>query len=508
MPTTRAFRFALAVCALAAACTSSPAPATGPLPPRPSANPDVLPAVRREFRGLWVATVGNIDWPSKPGLPAEQQRAELLSILDRAKAAHMNAIVFHVRPAADAVYRSALEPWASMLTGTQGVDPGYDPLAMAVEESHARGMELHAWINPFRAGNAADTATKLASNHVFRTNRELVRVYGPQLWMDPGEPAVQDRGIAAILDIVRRYDVDAVHMDDYFYPYPASDSARRPIAFPDSASYARYGTGMSLSDWRRANVDRFVERLYREVHAAKPAVRVGVSPFGIWRPNNPPGIAGLDAYEAIYADSRKWLQEGWVDYFAPQLYWRIDPPQQSYPVLLDWWLAQNSRGRHVWPGLATYRVYQANNPYPLGEIENQVRLAQTRTNGMLFYNTTATLSRNSGEMAAMLVSDLFADVALPPAATWLDRTAPATPVMTVGTGPRGSVAAILAPGAESPRWWLVRWRSQRQWTTQVLRGTERTLSLVSPTDASVDWVVVNAVDAAGNMSADAAWRRE
>jgi uncharacterized lipoprotein YddW (UPF0748 family) len=507
-------RLSVAACAFAAACTSTSGPVTAPAPVpvarrAPAANPDVLPTVRREFRGLWVATVGNIDWPSKPGLPAEQQRAELVSILDRAQAAHMNAVVFHVRPSADAVYRSSLEPWASMLTGTQGTDPGYDPLAFAVEEAHARGLELHAWVNPFRAGNAADTATKLAATHVFRQRRDLVRVYGPQLWLDPGEPAVQDRSMAAIMDIVRRYDVDGVHLDDYFYPYPSNDSAGRPLAFPDSATYARYGNGVALADWRRANVNRFIERLNREVHAAKPMARVGVSPFGIWRPNNPAGIAGLDAYDAIYADARTWLQNGWVDYLAPQLYWRIDPPQQSFPALLDWWLAQNTRGRHVWPGLATYRAYQATNPYPVSEIENQVRITQARTNGMLFYNTTATLSRNGGEIASTLGRDLLSDLALPPAATWLAPRAPAAPVMTVGTGPRGSFMATLAPGAASgaPRWWLVRWRSQGQWTTQVVRGTERTLSLVSPTDASVDWVVVNAVDAANNMSADTAWRR-
>jgi uncharacterized lipoprotein YddW (UPF0748 family) len=496
-----------AACALAAACTSAPvAPSTRPAPV-PSANPDVLPEVRREFRGLWVATVANIDWPSKPGLSADQQRAELVSILDRAQAAHMNAIVFHVRPAADAVYRSSLEPWASMLTGTQGTDPGYDPLAFAVAEAHQRGLELHAWINPYRAGNAADTATKLAANHVFRERRDLVRVYGPQLWLDPGEPAVQDRSMAAILDIVRRYDVDGVHLDDYFYPYPASDSARRPIPFPDSATFARYGNGATLADWRRSNVDRFIERLNREVHAAKPAVRVGISPFGIWRPNTPPGIAGFDAYDALYADARKWLQNGWLDYLAPQLYWKIDPPQQSFPVLLDWWLAQNTRGRHVWPGLATYRVFQATNPYPISEIANQVRITRARTNGMLFYNTTATLSRNSGEMAAMLSGDLLSDVALTPAATWLVPRGPARPTLAMATGPRGSSAATLTPAGATPRWWLVRWRAQQRWTTQVIPGTERELSLVSPTDASVDWVVLNAIDGAGNASEDVVWRR-
>jgi uncharacterized lipoprotein YddW (UPF0748 family) len=501
-------RFAIVACVLSAGCTSVPvAPTTVPRP-TPGGNPDVVPIVRREFRGLWVATVGNIDWPSKPGLTADQQRIELASILDRAQAAHMNAIVFHVRPAADAVYRSALEPWASMLTGTQGTDPGYDPLALAVEESHRRGMELHVWVNPFRAGNAADTATKLAANHVFRERRDLVRVYGPQLWLDPGEPAVQDRTMAAILDIVRRYDIDAVHLDDYFYPYPANDSAKRAIPFPDSATYARYGNGAAIGDWRRGNIDRFVERLYREVHAAKPAVQVGISPFGIWRPGFPASVTGLDAYEAIFADARKWLQNGWVDYLAPQLYWRIDPPQQSFPALLDWWLAQNTSGRHVWPGLATYRAYAAATPWPVSEIERQVRIARSRTDGMVFYNATSTLSRHEGEIAALLARDLFSDVALPPGAAWLGTQRPGVPTMTVGAGPRGSFAASLAPAGTSPRWWVVRWRSQQRWTTQVLSGSERALSLVSPTDAAVDWVVINAVDATGAMSDDAAWRRQ
>lgn len=510
MPNPRSLAFIPAVALFASACApASTAPSPAPVPvsrPGPTANPDVVPAVRREFRGLWVATVANIDWPSRPGLPAEQQQGELVSILDRAKAAGMNAVVFHVRPSADAVYRSALEPWASMLTGTQGADPGFDPLAVAVREAHQRGMELHAWVNPFRAGNAPDTVGKLAPNHVFRTHRSLVRVYGPQLWMDPGEPAVQDRSMAAILDIVRRYDVDAIHLDDYFYPYPSNDSANRPRAFPDSATYARYGGGMPVSDWRRANVDRFMQRLYREVHAAKPAVRVGISPFGIWRPGNPAGVTGLDAYEALYADARKWLQEGWVDYLAPQLYWRIDPPQQSFPALLDWWLAQNTRRRHVWPGLATYRVYEGSSPWPIAEVENQVRIARERTDGLLFYNTTSTLGRNGGEMAAMLSRELLADVALPPAAPWLDAQAPEMPAMTVGTGPRGSFRATLDPAGDSPRWWVVRWRSQQRWTTEIRPGTERELSLISPNDASVDWVVVNAVDHAGNMSADRSWR--
>src|SRR4029079_9104817 len=176
------------------------------------------------------------------------------------------------------------------------------------------------------------------------------------IWMDPGEPDVHDRSMSVILDIVRRYDIDGIHADDYFYPYVVNDNAGKPIRFPDDATFAKYGAGLSLADWRRANIDRFVERMYREVHAIKPTIKVGISPCGLWRPGNPAGITGLDAYASIYADSRKWLQQGWVDYLAPQLYWSIASTGQSYPALLDWWIAQSTQGRHVWPGLAAYRV--------------------------------------------------------------------------------------------------------------------------------------------------------
>ncbi|HUQ79843.1 MAG TPA: family 10 glycosylhydrolase, partial [Gemmatimonadaceae bacterium] len=380
-----------------AACSSADGPTgPGPGPTVPDANP---PAIQREMRGLWVATVANIDWPSRSGLSADQQRAELTSILDRAAAAGFNAIIFHVRPASDAVYRSALEPWGAMLSGTQGGDPGYDPLAFAVQEAHARGLELHAWINPFRAGNASDTTTRLAANHLFRTRRDLLRVYGSMLWLDPGEPDVHDHVMRVIADIVQRYDIDGIHADDYFYPYPVTDASNRTIPFPDDATFARAGGGLTLADWRRANVDRFVERMYREVHALRPTLKVGISPFGIWRPGSPNGVSGLDAYASIYADSRKWLRNGWVDYLAPQLYWAISAPQQSFPSLLDWWLAESVQGRHVWPGLASYRVADGtSSAFSTAEIPSQVSLTRQRSagTGHLLYNTTTTLKSNGG----------------------------------------------------------------------------------------------------------------
>ena len=516
MTVTSSRRLALAAFALLASCTrtvAGPPPTATPTPaptpaPAPRRDPNVVPAVDRELRALWVATVANIDWPSRPGLPADQQRAELVSLLDRAAATGMNAIIFHVRPNADAVYRSTHEPWASMISGTQGTDPGYDPLAFAIEESHRRGMELHAWVNPFRAGNASDS-TRVAPNHVFRERPDLVRIYGQTFWMDPGEPAVHDRSMRAILDIVNRYDVDGVHLDDYFYPYPQSDSARRPLSFPDSATYARFGNGMSIDDWRRSNVDRFVERLYRDVHAAKPPVRVSISPFGIWRPGNPAQVTGLDAYAAIYADARKWLQSGWVDYLVPQLYWRIDPPQQSFTALLDWWLSQNILDRHVAPGLATYRVYATTNPYPVSEIANQVAAIRARgAAGVVFFNATSTLSRGNGEIASMLRRDFFTDGALPPAATWLGGTPPARPTIAVGSATANGAAVTLTPAGDPPRWWVIRYRTGDRWTTRTIFGAARTATLASANGAPVDWVVVSAVNAQGAMGDEAVWRSQ
>ncbi len=475
-------------------------PAPPPPAPGPAAGDTAAPPVTREMRGLWIATVANIDWPSKSTLTADQQRAELLDILDRASANGFNAIVFHVRPAGDAVYRSSLEPWAAMLTGTQGTDPGWDPLAFAVEQAHARGMELHAWINPFRAGSSKDSAN-LAPSHLFNTRRDLGRVYGSQLWFDPGESAVQDHVMRVVSDIVQRYDVDAIHADDFFYPYQENDAAGKLIDFPDSAAYARSGSTLSRADWRRANVDRFIERMYREVHLLKPAIKVGISPFGIWRPGNPAGVAGLDAFNTIYADSRKWLQSGWVDYLAPQLYWSIAAPQQSYPALLDWWLAQNTMGRHVWPGLASYRVSDGSaSAFAPSEIADQITLTRARAGGTghLLYNTTTTLKRANGAVAAT-VAPLYAQRALVPASPWLDGVAPPAPAISVG----GRTVQIVPGAGEAARWWYLRWRGASGWTTRIIFGT--TLSVTLDTDP--ERALVNAVDRAGNASTAAEWKR-
>jgi uncharacterized lipoprotein YddW (UPF0748 family) len=326
-------------------------------------------AAQPEFRGAWVATVFNLDWPSKAGLSEAEQKAQLRDILDRAQQLKLNAILLQVRSMSDACYASKREPWSAFLTGKQGVDPGYDPLAYAISEAHARGIELHAWFNPFRAGTKGGSS--YAANHVTRTHPEWIRPYGSQLWLDPGDPNARRYVLDVILDVVKRYDIDGVHIDDYFYPYPVKGAD-----FPDDVTWQKYGTasGKTRPDWRRDNINRFVEAMYHEVKAAKRSVRVGISPFGIWRPKVPATIeAQLDAYAQLYADARYWLSEGWCDYLAPQLYWGIHPDKQSFPVLLKWWREQSTAGRPVWPGIATERT---GKPYDVGEIARQIELTR------------------------------------------------------------------------------------------------------------------------------------
>jgi uncharacterized lipoprotein YddW (UPF0748 family) len=360
----------------------------------------------REFRGAWVATVYNLDWPSKPGLPAATQKAQLRALLDRAAELKLNAILLQVRPASDALYASTKEPWSQFLSGQASVSPGYDPLEFAIAEAHARGLELHAWVNPFRAAVSANG--NLPANHVARGHPEWVRRFGKQLWIDPGEPAARAYVIGVITDIVRRYGVDGVHIDDYFYPYPlkAGDAS-----FPDNATWQRYGvkTGLSRGDWRRENINDFVHSMYRAVKAVRSKVRVGISPFGIWRPGVPPTTkAGLDAYGQLFADARKWVAEGWVDYLAPQLYWSIRPAEQSFPVLLDWWRGQ-SHGIPIWPGIATERI---GSKRPAREIIEQIELTRRGTSspGQIHWSMKA-LMRNQGGIDNLLEAGPYAEKA-------------------------------------------------------------------------------------------------
>ncbi len=408
------------VAALFAACVAGP-PAVVPGPelepgssrsPRPAARADSC----RELRGVWVATVGNLDWPSAPGLSATRQQEELVTLLDTLAALNANAVIFQVRAAADALYPSALEPWSEVLSGTQGVppEPLWDPLAFAIESAHARGLELHAWFNPYRA-RPATSISPAAADHISRRRPDLVKAYGKQLWMDPGEEDVAAHSLAVILDVVKRYDVDGIHLDDYFYPYPEKDATGNVVEFPDEPSFATYvasGGALGREDWRRWNVNKFVKRLHDEVKAVKKDVRVGISPFGIWRPGRPAQVKGFDAYEEISADARTWLQRGWVDYLAPQLYWPIDQREQSFPALLAWWAGQNTVGSFLWPGLAAFHVGEDGRGWPAGEIAEQIRRtrAQPGVTGHILFSARALLE-NRGGIATELRKDVWAEPA-------------------------------------------------------------------------------------------------
>ena len=370
----------------------------------------------QEFRGAWIATVDNIDWPSQRGESTEQARAELKGIIDAASAAHINALLFQVRPMGDAFYKSPYEPWSEFLTGLQGQPPDedWDPLAYAVSEAHRQGIQLHAWFNPFRVWHSAAKGPP-AANHVSRTHPELVRQYGKQKWLDPGDPRAQDYAMRIILDVVRRYDIDGVHIDDYFYPYPV-----KGIPFPDNSTYARYGHGLDRNTWRHQNVDRFVQRFYREVHATKSNVVVGISPFGIYRPGVPAGIkANVDQYADLYSDPKKWLANGWCDYMTPQIYWGTDSTAQNFNKILRWWADQNPKGRDLWPGLAAYKMVEAPHWQP-DELKAEIEACRNEpgVNGQIFFSAKYIVKNTKG-FSDMLANDAYSDTASVPDMPWL-----------------------------------------------------------------------------------------
>ncbi|MBI5388674.1 MAG: family 10 glycosylhydrolase [Verrucomicrobia bacterium] len=486
--------------ALLLAANPSAAAAYGP----GKASPP-LPA--REFRGVWVATVNNIDWPSKRGLPVAQQKAELLALLDRAAQLRLNAVVFQVRPACDALYASRFEPWSEYLTGQMGAapQPYYDPLEIVVSEAHRRGLELHAWFNPFRARHPSGTAA-ISANHISQTRPALVRSYGKHLWLDPGDPAVQEHSLNVILDVVRRYDIDGIHLDDYFYPYPENNAAGREMDFPDDSTWRRYvqsGGQRSRADWRRENVNSFLRRLYSDVKAQKPCVKVGVSPFGIWRPGFPSSVRGFDAFEKLYADSRLWFASGWLDYFSPQLYWSTDAPQQSYPVLLKWWAGQNSQRRHLWPGHSAYRT--ALVP---GELTRQVQATrrQARATGDLLWSIKP-LVQNKGGVADELSRVLYTQPALVPASPWLGRHAPLQPSSLAASVDRGDLQITWqSAGQEVPWLWLLQWKEGKTWQTEIFPGAQRSARLNTRSGFPAS-LALRAVDRCGNLSRAAALQR-
>jgi uncharacterized lipoprotein YddW (UPF0748 family) len=481
------------------------------------------PPGAREFRAAWATPIldrGFKDWPSRSDMTPTEQREELRTMLDRAAAARLNAVILHVRLAGDALYPTSYAPWSVFLTGHSGVGPkpAYDPLAFAVEEAHARGLQLHAWFNPFRA-MLPNLVGKAAPSHVTRKHPDWIRTYGSQKWIDPGEPAARELVLETVLDVVKRYDVDGIHIDDYFYPYRESRLVTRrvrgkrvrsrvDIQFPDDKTWNKYGRQRfsSRDAWRRDNINGFVETLYKRVKAIKPAMVVGISPFGIWRPGNPPGITGLDAFGEIYADSRQWLREGWADYLAPQLYWEIGGTQDRFRKLEAWWRTQNPMNRHIWPGLYTSRVYGSSGRWPMKEIGLEIaeirdaRVGTSDSPGHVHFRMGALLAENN--RLAMALSESYQERALVPAFPWLGPTVPAAPKVTY-VAADGPASFTVVPGDSTKvRWWLIQTRGRNgAWAMTLRPAGEGRLDAGAFGTSDPDEIAVTALSETGVGSA-------
>jgi len=473
-------------------------------------TPDI-PRANREFRAAWVATVSNIDWPSKPGLTTEEQQAEALVILDKAVELNLNAIVFQVRPHCDAFYESNLEPWSHYLTGKQGQkpDPYYDPLKFWVDESHKRGLELHAWFNPYRAHHPA--GGEILDCSIVRRKPDLAKKLSQgYYWLDPAKKETQQHSLDVIMDVVNRYDIDGVHMDDYFYPYPSYNGNED---FPDDDSWQEYqksGGKLERNDWRRKAVNDFVETLYDQIKDQKKHVKLGISPFGIWRPNNPRSIQGFDQYDVLYADARLWLHEGWVDYFTPQLYWPINQINQSFPVLLGWWKSQNIKQRNLWPGLYTSRVTDKSG---VDENINQIMITRGITPmspGHVHFSVAAFLRPDSIEFIKSLKNSVYREQALIPASRWLDSKAPETPGhLSIHKTKNKLNLAWKNSNKEDVFLNVVYYRYEDLWKYQILPATENSLILNTTFEQivrqdtllmDINKIAISAVDKCGNES--------
>ncbi len=540
-----------------------------------SATAQEIPTPQREFRAAWIATVANIDWPSKKGLSTERQKAELIAILDKSVTLNINAVILQIRPSADALYASRIEPWSEYLTGRMGRPPKpfYDPLKFAVDEAHKRGLQLHVWLNPYRVRHS-DAKTPPSPVHVSSAFPEIVRQYGDYLWFDPGEPESLERFIDIVTDVVKRYDIDGVHIDDYFYPYPINDKDGKPVPFPDDESYARAmaaleskgahaeaaGHGeeaphgeeadhaeepehadevpsheeepehddaaeqgdeaahgeedahgepsakpkMSKDDWRRQNCDRLVEEMYNAVKKEKSWVLVGISPFGIWRPGHPEGIQGLDQYATLYADAKKWFNEGWVDYFTPQLYWQIEGPQ-SYPKLLAWWSQENTKQRHLWPGNGAHSVRKsadvpaARNAWPAEEVIKQIELTREIVKngpGNVFFSIKCIFDNRDG-LTDKLKAGVYKEPALVPASPWLGDEIPAKPEVSAKKHSQGVSLNLKAADGKPPWLWVVRSRSGDDWTTEIVPGRETRKLLKIEKGVAPEEIAVSAVTRLG-----------
>lgn len=374
---------------------------------------------KREFRGAWIATVINLDWPSSRDLPTQLQKDELIEIFNELENSNINVVFFQVRSEADAFYESQFEPWSYWLTGMQGKspEPFYDPLVFAIEEAHKRGIELHAWFNPFRVERDANNYIT-ASNHVSNLHPEWVIQIGDIKFLNPGLSEVRDYITTIVMDVVSRYEIDGVHFDDYFYPYPPNQ-----ITTQDQQTFIDDPRGFfNIGDWRRDNINELIRSVYNSIQDLNPEIKFGISPFGIWKNGIPSGIVGMDAYNVIFSDPLTWLNEEKVDYIAPQLYWPFGG-QQDYGKLLPWW-AQQMNGRHLLAGQGLYRA----GSWPINEIPNQIELNRSTENcyGSIFFRAGYFFS-DPNNAVTNLKQNYYKYKSLVPIMNWKDIISPENP---------------------------------------------------------------------------------
>ena len=374
-----------------------------------------------EFRGVWVATVDNIDWPDKDNFNSDSQKTAFIQLLDMHQRNGLNAVVVQVRPCTDAFYPSQYEPWSQWLTGVQGQPPVpyYDPLAFMISETHKRGMAFHAWMNPYRAEFNIASAS-VAATHITHLHPEWFLAYGDMRYFDPGNKEAQEYVTKVVADVVSRYDVDAIHFDDYFYPYRIAGKD-----FPDDASYREYGTGMKKADWRRSNTDSIISMLSRAIKKEKPHCQFGVSPFGVWRNQDKDPVDGSKTngaqsnYDDLYADILLWMKNNWIDYVAPQLYWEIGHRIAPYEVLLNWW-SKHTYGKHCYIGMGIYRANSNAAWKDATQIPRQIKAMRNTPNmkGMIFFSSK-TFEKNPNGWNDSLRLNYFKEPVKVPEMEWL-----------------------------------------------------------------------------------------
>ena len=439
---------------------------------------------KREFRAAWVATVGNIDWPSKPGMPSIQQQQEFTHRLDQLKDLGCNAVIVQIRPSSDALYASTIEPWSHYLTGRQGEPPFpyYDPLVFMVEEAHKRNMEFHAWFNPFRA-LVDSKKNPNPTKHITHAHPDWIINYGGKAYIDPGMPDAREYVIKVITDVVKRYDIDAVHLDDYFYPYRIAGQE-----FGDSRSYAKYGQGVNKDDWRRNNISLFVSLLNTDIKHLKPYVKLGISPFGVWRnkskdPDGSETHGGQTDYDDLYADVLLWMRKGWVDYLLPQLYWEHNSKAAPFSVLMPWW-SEHTFGRHIYYGLGAYRMVGAHNgPWASpNELLWQIRDIRKMApgSGYSFYSVS-NFDKIPHALRDSLHNRYQNSPAFPPEMKWLDSVAPAAPVLKAIPSVQGTLLQWKEnnPQKETIRYVVYRFTNNE---TVNINRTDKIISVQSTTE--------------------------